>query len=73
MNTNQLQIEEVNQLLHAVEERVGPLILDLQKLDAFKDADAYHALEEQIRALTDQQRMLNKRRRDLTAGYSDNT
>jgi predicted nucleic acid-binding Zn-ribbon protein len=72
MGTNQLQFEEVNHLLHAVEERIASLMLDLQKLDESKDADAYHALEEQIRALTDQQRMLSKRWRELTAGYSDN-
>jgi predicted nuclease with TOPRIM domain len=72
MDTNQLQIEEVNELLHAVEERVASLMLDLQKLDEFRDADAYHTLEEQIRALTDQQRMLSKRWRDLTTGYADN-
>jgi prefoldin subunit 5 len=72
MDTNQLQIEEINQLLHAVEERVVSLMLDLETLDEFKNADAYHALQEQIRALTDQQRMLSKRWSELTAGYSDN-
>jgi hypothetical protein len=44
MDTKQLQIEQVNQLIQAVEERIVALTLDLQKLDEFKDADAYHAL-----------------------------
>jgi hypothetical protein len=73
MDTIQLQIEEVNQLLHAVEARIASLMIDLEKLDEFKDADAYHTLEEQIRALTDQQRILGRRWRDLAAGYSDDT
>jgi len=47
-------------------------MLDLQKLDEFKDTAAYHALDEQIRALNDQLRLLTKRRSELTAGYSDN-
>jgi len=71
MDTNQLRIEEVNQLLNAVEERIGSLMIDLEKLDEFKDADAYQALEEQIRALNDQQRILSKRWRELAADYSD--
>ena len=71
MDTNRLQIEEVNQLLHAVEERIGSLMIDLEKLDEFKDADAYQTLEEQIRALKHQQRILSKRWRELAAGYSD--
>jgi predicted nucleic acid-binding Zn-ribbon protein len=73
MDTKQLQIEQVNQLIQAVEERIVALTLDLQKLDEFKDADAYHALGEQIRALTDQQRQLSKRWSELSAGSSDNS
>jgi predicted nuclease with TOPRIM domain len=71
MDINQLQIEEVDQLLHAVEKRVESLTLGLEKLDRTKDADACHALEEQLRALNDQQRFLSKRWRELAAGYSD--
>lgn len=72
VSNNQLQIEEVNQLLQAVEERIESSSLDLQKLDASKDAAACHALDEQIRALRDQQRVLSKRWSELTAGYSNN-
>jgi hypothetical protein len=70
VDSKELQIEEVNGLLHAVEERIGALMIDLEKLDEFKDADAYHALEEQIRALNEQQRILAEHWKDLTAGYS---
>lgn len=70
MDDNQLQIEEVNELRHALEERIESLLLGLEKLDEFKNPDAYYALEAQIRALTDQQRLLNKRWTQLTAGYS---
>ena len=66
-------IEEINELIRAVEERIEALVLDLDKVDEFKNADAYHALEVQIRALTDQQRMLSKRRSELTAGYLNNS
>lgn len=73
MDNNQIQIEEVNHLLHAVEERIESLMLDLQQLDALKDAAAYQALDKQIRVLNEQQRILTKRWGELTAGYSDNT
>ena len=48
------------------------LVLDLEKVDEFKNADAYRALEVQIRDLNDQKRMLTKRRSELTAGYLNN-
>lgn len=40
-------------------------------LDEFKNADAYRSLESKIRDLKDQQRMLMKRREELTKGFSD--
>lgn len=72
MGSNQLQIDEINQLLSAVEERIASLMFDLQQLDALKDATAYQALDKQIRDLNDQQRILSKRWSELTSGYSDN-
>ena len=72
VSNNQLQIEEVNQLLQAVEERIESLSVDLQKLDATKDDADSHAIDEHIRALRDQQRVLSKRWTELTAGYSNN-
>ena len=72
MGANPLQIEEINELLRAIEERIDSLVLEREKLDAFKDADAYHELEVQIRDLKDQQRILNKRWSELTEGFSGN-
>jgi hypothetical protein len=46
-------------------------MLALAKLDEFKNAQAYRALETQIRDLKDQQHMLSKRWRELTAGFSE--
>jgi predicted nucleic acid-binding Zn-ribbon protein len=69
MGANQPQIEEINELIRAVEERIETLLRDLERVDEFKDADAYHALEVQIRDLNDQQRMLSRRRRELMEGY----
>ena len=71
MGASQLQIEEINELIRAVDDRIESLMLDLEKLDEIKNADAYHALEVQIRALKDQQRMLSKRWRALTEGFLD--
>ena len=71
MGASQLQIEEINKLLRAVDDRIESSMLDLEKLDEIKDADAYHALEVQIRALKDQQRMLSKRWSALTVGFLD--
>lgn len=72
MGSNQLQIDEINQLLYAVEERIASLMFDLQQLDSLKDATAYQALDKQIRDLNDQRRILSKRWSELTSGYSDN-
>jgi prefoldin subunit 5 len=69
MGTNQLEINEVNELIRAVHERIESLVLDLAKLDEFRYAEAYRALETQIRDLRDQQQMLNKRWSELTAGF----
>jgi predicted nucleic acid-binding Zn-ribbon protein len=71
MGTSQQQIQEIDELTRAVAERIESLVLDLEKLDEFKEADAYRALEVQIRALNDQQHVLSKRRSELTAGYSN--
>lgn len=70
MGANSLEIEEINELLRAVETRIDSLVLEQEKLDAFQDADAHHALEVQIRDLKDQQRILHKRWNDLTEGFS---
>jgi hypothetical protein len=73
MGPDRLEIEEINEIIRAVEERIESLELEREKLDAFKDVDAYRELEVQIRDLKDQQRMLNKRWSELTAGFSDNS
>ena len=64
-----LEIGEVNKLLHAVDARLDALMLDQEKLDPFKHTDAHRALEAQIRALKDQQRMLAKRWNELTQDF----
>lgn len=71
MTAKQLQIEEINELLHAVEERIDSLLLEREKLDEFKDAKPYQEIEAQIRDLRDQQRLLNKRWSELTNGFSE--
>jgi hypothetical protein len=63
-----LEINEVNELIHAVDARLESLMLDLEKLDEFIDADAHRALEAQIRSLEDQRRMLTLRWIELTKG-----
>ncbi len=71
MGTDLRQIEEINILIHAVEDRIESLALDLEKLDEFSNADAYHALALQIRALQEQRQLLSKRWSALTKGYLD--
>jgi septation ring formation regulator EzrA len=71
MSANQPQIEEINELIRAVEQRIGSLMHDLETLDESENADAYHAIEVQIRSLKDQQRILNKRWSELTEGFLD--
>jgi len=66
-----LELDEVNELIHAVEQRLESLERAREKLDEFKDAEACRALEGEIRDLKDQQRMLNKRWNELTLGYSE--
>jgi hypothetical protein len=73
MGANQLEINEVNELIRAVDERIESAVLDLEKLDEFRNAEAYRTLEAQIRDLKDQQAMLNKRWSELTAGFLDNS
>jgi len=70
MGASQLQIEEINELIRAVDDRIESLMLDLEKLK-IKNPDAYHALEAHIRALKDQKRMLSKRWSALTEGFLD--
>jgi hypothetical protein len=70
MGANPLEINEVNELIRAVDERIESLLLDLAKLDEFKNAETYRVLETQIRDLKDQRHMLNKRWSELTAGFS---
>ena len=71
MGANPLEINEVNELIRAVDQRVESLVLDLAKLDEFKNAETYRVLETQIRDLKDQRHMLNKRWSELTAGFSE--
>ena len=71
MGANPLEINEVNELIRAVDERIETLMLDLAKLDEFKNAETYRVLETQIRDLKDQRHMLNKRWSELTAGFSE--
>ena len=63
-----LEINEVNELIHAVDARLESLMRDLEKLDEFMDADAHRALEAQIRSLEDQRRMLTLRWIELSKG-----
>jgi hypothetical protein len=70
MDTNQLRVEEINELLRAVEESIQSLSLERDALDEFKDAAAYRAKDLEIQALKDQQRLLNKRWAELTAGFA---
>lgn len=71
MSANQPQIEEINELIRTVEQRIESLMLDLETLDESEKADAYNAIEVQIRSLKDQQRLLNKRWNELTDGFLD--
>jgi hypothetical protein len=71
MGANQLEIDEVNELIRAIDERIESLVFDLAKLDEFDNAEAYRALEMQIRDLKDQQHTLNRRWSELTAGFSE--
>ena len=64
-----LEIDEVNELIRAVEARLESVLLDLEKLDEFKDAHAHRALQAQIRSLEDQRRLLAKRWSELTKGF----
>jgi nicotinate-nucleotide pyrophosphorylase len=41
MGANQLEINEVNELIRAVDERIEAVMLDLEKLDEFRNAEAY--------------------------------
>jgi hypothetical protein len=60
----------VTELLRAVEERIQLLSLERDALDEFKDADAYRVRDLEIQAMKDQQRLLNKRWSELTAGFA---
>jgi hypothetical protein len=68
MGAKQLQIDEINELIQTIEERIEVLVLDLEKVDEFANPDAYRAIEAQIRALNDQQNVLTTQRNELTAG-----
>jgi hypothetical protein len=72
MGANQLEINEVNELIRAVDERIESVSLALEKLDEFRNAEAYRTLLSQIRDLKDQRGMLNKRWSELTARVLDN-
>jgi predicted nucleic acid-binding Zn-ribbon protein len=64
-----LEIDEVNELIHAVDEHLDSLRRARDLLDEVKDAAACRDLDAQIRDLQDQQRMLSKRWRELTEGF----
>jgi hypothetical protein len=64
-----LEIDEINELIHAVDERLDSVRLAREALDEVKDATACRELDAEIRNLQDQQRMLNKRWRELTQGF----
>lgn len=69
MGSNPLEIDEVNDLIRAVDEHLDSLRLARDLLDEVKDAAACRELDAQIRDLRDQQRMLSKRWRELTEGF----
>ena len=69
MGANPLEIDEVNDLIHAVDEHLDSLRRARDLLDEVKDAAACRELDAQIRDLSDQQRMLSKRWRELTEGF----
>ena len=69
MGSTPLEVDEVNALIHAVDERLDSLRLARDLLDEVKDPAACRELDAQIRDLKDQQRMLSKRWRDLTEGF----
>jgi prefoldin subunit 5 len=73
MGANQLEINEVNELIRAVDERIESVMLDLEKLDEFRNAEACRTLEAQMRDLKNRQGMLNKRWSELTADFLDNS
>jgi len=64
-----LEIDEINKLIHAVDERLDSIRLAREVLDEVKDATACRELDAEILDLKDQQRMLNKRWRELTEGF----
>jgi hypothetical protein len=64
-----LEIDEINELIHAVDERLDSMRLAREVLDEVKDAAACREFDAEIRNLQDQQRMLNKRWRELTQGF----
>jgi hypothetical protein len=70
MDTNPLRVEEINELLRAVEERMQSLSRERDALDEFKEADAYRVKDLEVQALKDQQRLLNIRWTELTAGFT---
>jgi hypothetical protein len=72
VGANPLEIDEVNDLIHAVDEYLDSLRRARDLLDEVKDAAACRELDAQIRDLTDQQRMLSKRWRELTEGFQSN-
>jgi predicted nucleic acid-binding Zn-ribbon protein len=69
VGTNPLEIDEVNELIHAVDEHLDSRRRARDLLDEVKDAAACRDLDAQIRDLQDQQRMLSKRWRELTEGF----
>jgi hypothetical protein len=72
MGAKPLEIDEVNKLINAVDERLDSRRLAREVLDEIKDALACRELDAEIRDLLDQQRMLNKRWRELTEGFLSN-
>jgi hypothetical protein len=66
---NPLEIDEINKLINAVDERLESLRAARDALDEISDAEAYREIETQIDDLKDQQHILSKRWRELTEGF----
>jgi hypothetical protein len=71
VGANPLEIDEINNLIHAVDERLESMRISREALDEVKDSDACRDIEAQIRDLKDQHWLLSKRWRELTQGFLD--
>jgi hypothetical protein len=65
MSTNKVERDEINAAIAELEQRIDDLQIRLEKLDEFKDGDAYYAIDVQIRALKEQRSELGSKWADL--------